>query len=166
MCFRDIWFGLAVLGVMLAPSTSILCHATAPVAPCSSGAIDMSQFCITSGAAVWLLRADIICLEYDGNVADAALIALIAALRNTKLPVAIVSDDGDVTVHPSDSKGVVMDCSALPLPLSCAVVSLDKTLAPALLCDPTATEETEAGCVITAAVTPSGKVGERGSDCC
>jgi len=32
--------------------------------------------------AVWTLFADVICLNYDGNVFDAALLAIIAALKN------------------------------------------------------------------------------------
>jgi exosome complex RNA-binding protein Rrp42 (RNase PH superfamily) len=30
----------------------------------------------------WFIYADIYCLDYDGNVFDAALIALVAALKN------------------------------------------------------------------------------------
>ena len=32
--------------------------------------------------AVWCLYADVICLNYDGNIQDASLVALLAALRN------------------------------------------------------------------------------------
>ncbi len=32
----------------------------------------------------WFIYADIYCLDYDGNVFDAALIALVAALKNCK----------------------------------------------------------------------------------
>jgi exosome complex component RRP43 len=38
---------------------------------------------------VWYLNADIYCLNYDGNVLDACLIGLLAALRNGKLLLSI-----------------------------------------------------------------------------
>ncbi len=33
----------------------------------------------------WVLFCDLMCLDYDGNIADACLIALIAALKNGEL---------------------------------------------------------------------------------
>jgi exosome complex component RRP43 len=33
---------------------------------------------------VWVLYIDMMCLDYDGNVTDACMIALIAALKNSK----------------------------------------------------------------------------------
>ena len=52
----------------------------------SSDALDVSDLCIESGKAVWILTADIVCLNHDGNVWDAAMIALIASLNNTSIP--------------------------------------------------------------------------------
>jgi exosome complex component RRP43 len=39
---------------------------------------------VTSQAA-WVLYADIVCLNYDGNVFDAALLALVSALKSSEL---------------------------------------------------------------------------------
>lgn len=50
----------------------------------TGGIVDLQQLCIVQGSACWVLYADILCLNYDGNVFDAALIALIAALQNGK----------------------------------------------------------------------------------
>jgi exosome complex component RRP43 len=36
----------------------------------------------SEGKTVWYLYLDIYCLDYDGNVFDASLIALISALKN------------------------------------------------------------------------------------
>ena len=47
--------------------------------------MDLSQLCIEEGKAVWVLYADLYCLENDGNVFDAALIALLTALKNGEL---------------------------------------------------------------------------------
>lgn len=33
---------------------------------------------------VWVLYVDMVCLDYDGNVIDACMIAMIAALKNCK----------------------------------------------------------------------------------
>ncbi|KAJ1965844.1 hypothetical protein GGI12_000473 [Dipsacomyces acuminosporus] len=50
--------------------------------------VDLNSLCIESGSAAWVLTADIICLKYDGNVLDAAIIALLAALEDLSLPAA------------------------------------------------------------------------------
>jgi exosome complex component RRP43 len=47
--------------------------------------LPLHTLCIKPGKAVWVLYADIICINYDGNVTDAAVLALVAALRNSKL---------------------------------------------------------------------------------
>lgn len=35
---------------------------------------------------VWCLFCDVVCLNYDGNLTDAALVALVAALQDLRLP--------------------------------------------------------------------------------
>lgn len=46
--------------------------------------LPLKSLCIQPGRAVWVIYADIMCINYDGNVTDAALFALVAALRNSK----------------------------------------------------------------------------------
>ncbi|KAJ2480123.1 hypothetical protein IWW56_002673 [Coemansia sp. RSA 2131] len=48
--------------------------------------VDLKQLCIENDQAVWSLSADIVCLKSDGNVLDAAIIALMAAVEDLKLP--------------------------------------------------------------------------------
>ncbi|KAJ2806930.1 hypothetical protein H4R20_001496 [Coemansia guatemalensis] len=48
--------------------------------------VDPGSLCIEPGQAVWALSADIVFLKYDGNVLDAAVIALTAALEDLQLP--------------------------------------------------------------------------------
>ncbi|KAJ2397348.1 hypothetical protein GGI23_003568 [Coemansia sp. RSA 2559] len=48
--------------------------------------VDLKSLCIEEGQAVWSLSADIVCLKYDGNILDASIIALMAALEDLKLP--------------------------------------------------------------------------------
>ncbi|NWI01864.1 EXOS8 protein, partial [Tichodroma muraria] len=40
------------------------------------------DLCIASGKLAWVLYCDIICLDYDGNLLDASVFALLAALKN------------------------------------------------------------------------------------
>lgn len=46
--------------------------------------IDLDQLCIAREKLVWTLYCDITCVDYDGNVLDAAIIALCAAIRSRK----------------------------------------------------------------------------------
>ena len=64
----------------------------------SSGAINFEDLCIQKGRSAWQLYADIVCLDYDGNVEDASILALVAALRDVKLPTPVVQEDGEVRV--------------------------------------------------------------------
>lgn len=41
---------------------------------------------IDDGCFAWKLCMDIVCLSFDGNLADAALIAAVGALMHLKLP--------------------------------------------------------------------------------
>ncbi|KAI9258268.1 ribosomal protein S5 domain 2-type protein [Sporodiniella umbellata] len=56
-----------------------------------SDVFPLESLCIAEGKAVWVLYADIVCLNYDGNVLDAGLLALTTALENLKLPQAAIS---------------------------------------------------------------------------
>jgi exosome complex component RRP43 len=47
--------------------------------------IDLHELCINENNAVWVLYADIVCLNYDGNVWDAILVSLVAALKSSNL---------------------------------------------------------------------------------
>lgn len=48
----------------------------------STNVLDKSQLCIEEGKAVWILYIDVYCLSNDGNLLDASLIAVLAALKN------------------------------------------------------------------------------------
>lgn len=43
--------------------------------------IDLKQLCICVDKLVWVLSCDIYCLNYDGSVLDACLIALLSAIQ-------------------------------------------------------------------------------------
>lgn len=46
--------------------------------------IDLKQLCIAREKLVWTLFCDITCIDYDGSVLDASVVALCAALRSCK----------------------------------------------------------------------------------
>lgn len=51
---------------------------------CNDTIIDAKNLCITESKWVWVLHADLICLNLDGGLLDACSIALVAALKNCK----------------------------------------------------------------------------------
>lgn len=51
-----------------------------------SKAIDTKKLCITAGEKVWMLYIDIVVINDDGNLFDAAALAAVAALQETKFP--------------------------------------------------------------------------------
>ncbi|KAK9896957.1 hypothetical protein P389DRAFT_51565 [Cystobasidium minutum MCA 4210] len=101
----------------------------------ASRLLPLHTLCIKPGKAVWVLYADIVCINYDGNITDAALLALTAALKNTQIPVASWDEDTDSAVAASDER--------IPLKLSSTTLSASfgVTEEGALLCDPTSFEE-------------------------
>ena len=57
----------------------------------------------------WCLYCDVVCLNYDGNLYDASLIALMAALQNVLLP--------EVSYDEESEKTTISDERTLPLQL-------------------------------------------------
>ena len=51
-----------------------------------SGLLKLSDLLIADGQAVWVLYADLVCLSHDGNLFDACVLALQAALQDARLP--------------------------------------------------------------------------------
>jgi exosome complex component RRP43 len=66
-------------------SPSLVC----PSSPLTDSALSSSDFlppstlCIHPGKTVWVLYVDATCINYNGNAFDAALLAMVAALRNS-----------------------------------------------------------------------------------
>ncbi|XP_072260105.1 exosome complex component RRP43 [Pyxicephalus adspersus] len=51
------------------------------------------DLCIESGKLAWVLYCDLICLDYGGNLLDTCVCALVAALRNTRLPSVKINEE-------------------------------------------------------------------------
>jgi exosome complex component RRP43 len=46
--------------------------------------IPLDSLCISPGKAVYTLYIDVVCINYDGNAFDAAVMAVMAALKNSR----------------------------------------------------------------------------------
>lgn len=51
----------------------------------NSGCIDLQDLCIYPDKLAWCLFIDFICLDFDGAIVDASILALMGALKTGKL---------------------------------------------------------------------------------
>ncbi|XP_030648547.1 exosome complex component RRP43 [Chanos chanos] len=92
----------------------------------SSDVIQKKDLCIEKGKLCWVLYCDIMCLDYDGNLLDACIIALLAALKNAQLPEVTINKETDlaevdfqkknrlkINRHPTASSFSVFDDSVI-----------------------------------------------------
>ena len=63
-----------------------------------SGALDTESLCLVAGEKCWSVRADVHVASHDGNLVDAACVAVVAALRHFRRPDTSV-DQGVLTIH-------------------------------------------------------------------
>jgi exosome complex component RRP43 len=82
-----------------------------------------------------VLYVDATCINYDGNAFDAALIAMVAALKNTTLPKATYNEE---TGHTTCTRKVRVPLPLKRLPISYSFGVFDGTT---VLADPTAFED-------------------------
>jgi len=114
-------------------------------------AIDLKKLTLIPGKKVWTVWIDIYVLDHDGNLMDASSIATLAALMNTKVPKATVTEEGEVII---DKESYEMD---LPLTKKVVTVTLGK-IDSVLLVDPDYEEEAVLNAKITIAVTDDGLI--------
>jgi exosome complex component RRP43 len=109
-----------------------------------SKCIDEEDLCIKSGSLVWTLYIDIICLNYDGNLQDACCLAMISALKCTKLYEIVYDTELEQPIFKAP-----FSQNRLPvynIPICTTVFSIDDAI---LLCDPNKEEEDFARSYIT-----------------
>ena len=113
-----------------------------------SKVLDFEKLCIKKGEKIWLVVIDIITVNVDGNLFDAAALAAMIALKNAKFPK--IEDDK------VNYKELTKD--SLPLskkdPLSVTVYKIGDTY----LVDPSAEEEIVVDARLTVATTKEGKI--------
>ncbi|OMH86012.1 Exosome complex component rrp45 [Zancudomyces culisetae] len=74
-----------------------------------SRAVDTESLCIDAGEQVWNVRVDVHFLSYDGNLVDAAVIAVMTSLRHFRRP-DVTKEGTEVTIHDIKER--------VPVPLS------------------------------------------------
>ncbi|XP_017777170.1 PREDICTED: exosome complex component RRP43-like [Nicrophorus vespilloides] len=109
----------------------------------NSGCINLQDLCISTEKLAWCLYADLVCLDHDGSIIDACLLALFTALKTVSLPK--VEYNAEL-----DSKNLQMDertpFKLYNVPVSTTFAILDETV---LMIDPTAEEENLCTGVVT-----------------
>lgn len=77
--------------------------------------------------AYWVLYIDVLFISFDGNPFDAAWAAILAALRDTRLPVARWDPDRDMVVCSRTAREQMKELSIRGLPIACTgAVFLEK----------------------------------------
>ncbi|KAF5302008.1 hypothetical protein FQR65_LT08673 [Abscondita terminalis] len=111
----------------------------------NSGCINLNDLCIYKEKLVWCLYADLICLDYDGCLIDACLLALLTALKTVKLP----SVDYDVAIdHKIVNEDEKKSISVYNTPVSTTYAIFEDKI----ITDPTAEEEDLSSGLITIVV--------------
>ncbi|XP_066506487.1 exosome complex component RRP43 isoform X2 [Hoplias malabaricus] len=106
--------------------------------------IKKEELCIEKSKLCWVLYCDIICLDYDGNLLDACVITLLAALKNIQLPTVTINKETDLADVDIQHKRH-LHINKQPVASTFAV--FDDTV---IIVDPTAEEESLASSLITA----------------
>lgn len=97
-----------------------------------SGAIDLKKLCIVPGKKCWFVMIDLVTINDDGNLFDAAGLAALAALKNAKFP---TYDPETEMVDYKNRTDVKVPLIKQPIPITVYKVG-EK-----LLVDPTSSEE-------------------------
>ncbi|KAK4137828.1 ribosomal protein S5 domain 2-like protein [Trichocladium antarcticum] len=71
-----------------------------------SGALDTESLCLVAGQKCWSVRVDVHVLSHDGNLIDAACLAVVAALRHFRKPDTSI-EGGVLTVYTAAEREAV-----------------------------------------------------------
>lgn len=112
-----------------------------------SKAIDVKKLCIKKGEKIWTVSVDVVPVNDHGNLFDAAALATLAALQDTRFP---KYEDDELDYRTKTKKQLPL----LKLPISVTVHKVGDLL----LVDPTPEEEMVTDARLTVAMTPSGEL--------
>ncbi|XP_066286358.1 exosome complex component RRP43-like [Branchiostoma lanceolatum] len=118
----------------------------------NSGVVALEDLCIVEGKLCWVLYCDMMCLDYDGNVVDACVISLLAALKNVLLPEVTVSEE---TGSPETDMEKKLPLNIRKCPVATTFGVFDDHY---LFTDPTNEEECLATGVLTVVTTEDNKI--------
>ncbi|XP_077293412.1 exosome complex component RRP43-like [Arctopsyche grandis] len=104
-----------------------------------SKCIDLEELCIAKEKLVWVLYCDLVCINFGGSIIDAAVMALMGALKTVQLPV--------VEYNPTTENCVVHEDKRLPLNIKKIPVATTFTVfeSKTILANPTYEEEEQCG---------------------
>ena len=111
--------------------------------------VDLDKLCVEEGKHVWMLFIDLHIIDNCGNLFDACELAVMAALKSTKLPSASIADDEVVLDHEN-----TID---LPINNEVAMCTFVK-IGDKLILDPTLNEEKVASARLNVGVTKDGNI--------
>ena len=111
--------------------------------------VDLDKLCVEEGKHVWMLFIDLHIIDNCGNLFDACELAVMAALKSTKLPSASIADDEVVLDHEN-----TID---LPINNEVAMCTFVK-IGDKLILDPTLNEEKVANARLNVGVTKDGNI--------
>ncbi|KDR23812.1 exosome complex component RRP43-like isoform X2 [Zootermopsis nevadensis] len=112
----------------------------------NSRCIDLRDLCIVSEHLAWVLHCDLICLDHDGSLLDACVIALVAALRTVELPHVLYDAEAEKTVVSAEKRSKLKVHSE---PVATTYTIFDDEI---LLTDPTNEEESLSSGIMTVVV--------------
>ncbi|XP_015284487.1 PREDICTED: exosome complex component RRP43 [Gekko japonicus] len=117
----------------------------------NSQVVRKEDLCIVDGKLAWVLYCDIICLDYDGNLLDACVCALLAALKNVQLPAVRINEEtGLAEVNLKEKTALTVRKE----PVAASFVLFDSLV----IVDPTAEEEDLATGTVTIVTDEEGKL--------
>ncbi|KAL4147120.1 hypothetical protein PRNP1_010876 [Phytophthora ramorum] len=117
-----------------------------------SRVVEMENLGIVSGQAAWKLMVDVYCVDHDGNVLDAALTSVMAALKTLKLPATSINEADNVV-------SIVEDGDATPLRVEhSAYATTFAVVDGTVLIDPTSDEEDLASAVFSLSYSTNGQL--------
>ena len=111
--------------------------------------VDLEKLCIEPGKKVWMLFIDLHIIDFDGNLFDTATLAVLSALKNTKIPVAKMEGDELVVDEENTMELPIRDETAM-----CTFVKIgDK-----MILDPILSEESILEARLSIGITKSGRI--------
>jgi len=119
----------------------------------SASTVPLKSLCIKPGKSAWVVYVDAICINFDGNLIDATVLAVVAALKDARLPAVRWNEDENLVER-------VTEQAKIPLQVQTPIYSFSFGIFEqcCLLADPDAFEETLCTSFITIVVDSQGKL--------
>ncbi|XP_068627927.1 exosome complex component RRP43-like [Battus philenor] len=108
----------------------------------NSQCVNLKDLCIVYDKLAWVVYCDIVCIDHDGSLVDACIIALMSSLKTLTLP-SVTFDPETEEIHVDTNNRSALKVDGLPVATSFAIYpSFERS---ALLTDPSAYEEDMCG---------------------